>query len=229
MTLIDLQTALAARIQKACGAEIDPATLTPYLEAARAIISLQLYSQEVLAFTLSQSETTVAITLEAEEAVLAVYDILIEDNVPSYPLQDHPLPVDGSYELIYDRSVNETPSLLFIEAKYRKMYTRKVDFIQRNNSVEIIKPDGFEDIKGIIIYNALQRFEDLASWLELYLLDAALSRWITDHLITGKIGLIRVPTPDGSFEFDGGRALIALQDKIDDNVKGLSPRTFVGF
>lgn len=236
MDLEALLTKLQHRVQRECStSEVDTSHLLEMLERARYEYSRYSPSTKLFDFTLPDNETRVAILNQEGDpaSVVSVIGVFLRDPVPSFPLGQG-LGAGPSADYHQQRSwsgfveggptaydTREMPSILFTEARYRDAYYRTITYYRTENQLTLVKPQSLGgDTVGVVVYTAVREWGEMPIHDERLLLDRALAEFIDDTLVGGQAGVVRIPTPHGSFEFDGGTTLIALRDRLIDNFEG---------
>ena len=186
-------------------------------------------------FTLGVDDDAVTVLDDDEPAeIVATRGVYIKDYAASHPLGQGSgaAPVGlSSYTSQHDwyafegstppaGGVREMPSILFTEARYRDAYHREVEYLRNEHHYTIVRPRTLSSaVEGVIVYGAVRRWDELPQHAERLILDRALAEYLDDVLV-GSAGLVRIPTPHGSFEFDGGRTLLALRDRLIERFEG---------
>jgi hypothetical protein len=230
LTLDDLLPKLQHKVERSCGgAAPDTSVLVDMLERTRFEYSTYSPQLETFDFTLRDDESRVTVTKNGDPAdIVAAVGVYIEDVVPSFPLGQGfgagtigPALTwqgfEGSHAAYESR---EMPSILFTQARYRKAYYRAVSFTRNNHVFLIIRPPAMTSVTGTIVYGAAKEWDEIPRMDERIILDRSLAEFIDDTLISESAGVIRIPTPHGPFEFDGGRVLLSLRDRLIEDFKG---------
>lgn len=235
MDLEALLTKLQYRVQRECDtSEVDTTHLLEMLDRARFEYSRYSPATKTFDFTLLDTETRVAI-LDGNgdpASVVSIVGVFLRDPVSSFPLgQGYGAPLDGGYlsqrswssfnesgPMPYD--TREMPSILFTEAQYRGAYYRSVSYYRTENELIVVKPQNITDASGVIVYTAVRTWDEMPIQDERLLLDRALVEFIDDTLVKSQAGIVRIPTPHGSFEFDGGATLLSLRNHLLENFEG---------
>ena len=231
MNLDDLLPKFQHRIDRVC---VDPppdaSILEGMLDRARYDYSTYQPIERSFDFTLTDTEDRVAVLENGAPAeVVSTIGVFIHDGAPSFPLgQGHGSALDRAPEstwyafegthAAYD--AREMPSILFTHARYRRYYWREVTYYRANHDYRIIRPPTMTTVTGVILYGAVRPWEDIPAQDERLLLDRALVEFIDDTLVGETAGLIRIPTPHGSFEFDGGSVLLSLRNRLLEEFVG---------
>lgn len=242
MTLDDLLPKFQVRVERACGgAMLGVDDLSDVLERARQEYSRYSPAQGFYDFTLTDTDR-VSLLDEAGApiSVVAVFNIFLMDSVPSYPLgQGFGAPINGrGAESDWAGFTGQTswaenrdmPSILFTQAKYRDAYWVNVSWYRNGADLVVIRPLGRSRIQGVVHYGAERPWSDIPAFDERLIIDRALVEFIDTRLILSDAGRVRIPTPHGSFEFDGGAVLLSLRNKLLENFQDqLTPRmSFLG-
>lgn len=207
MNLADLQLALQGRVVKSCGgAEPDPAALTPYLDEARFDLGLHVPVRLVQEFHLGPGDTILELERDGQPAqVVYCEGVYIEERGRGDPF-DFP-------------TAPRIPADYFGAAFYRDNYARytmPVEHYRNANVLTVVKPRFTESLDGVVLYGVVPEWADLDEFQTNLIIDRAQVGFIDHILLTGKGGLVKIPTPTGPFEFDGGRVLLALRDRLMD-------------
>jgi hypothetical protein len=232
LNLSDLLPKLQNKVERSCGGVApDSSVLVDMLERARFEYSTYTPSVELFDFTLAEQDTLVVVLKDGEPAeVVSAMGVYIRDSVPSFPL------AQGHGNTTYHGRVNawpwqgfdgshsfdnrEMPSILFTQAAYRDAYYRTVSYVRNDHVFRILRPPTLERVEGVIMYGGVRAWADIPRHDERLILDRATAEFIDDTLILESAGVIRIPTPNGPFEFDGGRTLLALRDRLLEDFRG---------
>lgn len=238
MNLDTLLPKFQFRIQRACGGFTpDLDDLTDVLERARQEYSRYDPAAGFYDFTLTDSDRVSLLDGEGDPiSVVAVFGVYLQDSVPSYPLgQGLGAPRDSTSWTDFTGQTSWTeqramPSILFTQAKYRDAYWATASWYRDNHEITIVRPIGYNTITGVVHYGGERSWAQVPAFDERLILDRALVDFIDTRLILHDAGRVRIPTPHGSFEFDGGATLLSLRNHLLENFEGqLSPRlTFLG-
>ena len=236
MYLEELLPRLQHRVQRECAIDtIDASHLEELLDRARYAYSTYDPAIRFFDFGLAEDGETVEVTKDDQPAqVISTVLVAIRDYAPSFPLgQGRGAPPQGGDNLeqrawaafeggaMPEGGVFEMPSILFSEARYRDYYYREVSYYRNQHQFLIIRPRGLNgSLTGVIVYGAVRDWDELPRHHERLYLDYALAEFIDDLLVGEQAGLVRIPTPHGSFEFDGGRVLLALRDRLMERFEG---------
>ena len=215
MQLADLQAKLQSRIENRCGAGPTLDSLEGPLDHARFEYSRYTPKMKTQEFTLPLDEIRVSLRddLGEPEQVIYIEGVYVHDDVPSTPLgQGYGSSIDGGTV----GAVRELPSVYHMRSRYREKYQREVQFYRNFHEMVIVRPTTMERVVGIVVFGVVQDWADLPVFEEKYLLDRAVAEFIDQNLVSESGGLVRIPSPNGSYEFDGGRVLLSLRDKLID-------------
>lgn len=209
LDLVDLQFLLRDKVEKSCnGVQLDPVAMTPHLDNARYDYSMHQPKRKTHYQFLGEGDNTVTLLDNGQPAeVIAVTDIAIDSSYRRDP-----------YNAGHDSI--QTPSDYYVHAAYNDRYnsnTRSVSYRRDNHILYIDKPYRLNSFNIVVQYGVMREWEDIPLHHKQLILDRALADFIDQSLVQEDAGLVRIPTPDGSFEFDGGRVLLALRDRLIDN------------
>ena len=239
MKLNELLPQLEHRVQRECStSEVDTTYLEDMLDRARYEYSRYNPRVRTFDFALPNDSTLVTVLDDQQEPaqVVAAVGAYIKDYAPSAPLgqgRGAPPPTHGGTfhsqrdwhaftgEAPFASDVREMPSILFTEARYRDFYYQEVSYYRSEHVFTIIRPPALRGtVEGVIVYGAVRDWDELPQHDQRLILDRALAEFIDDTLVGGQAGLVRIPSPHGSFEFDGGRVLLALRDRLIERFEG---------
>jgi len=224
LILADLQAKLQSRIEDRCGAAPTLDSLEAALDHARYEYSRYVPHIKTKTFTLPLNEVRVSLTDDQgnPEDVVFVEGVYIKQSVPSTPLGQGTGSLQRSsfdydeFETSGNGYLRELPSVEYMRGRYRELYSREVTFYRNFHELVVVRPSLMETVEGIVLYGTAFNWDALPTMEERYILDRALAEYIDSHLVSDAGGIIRIPTPNGSFEFDGGRVLLSLRDKLID-------------
>ncbi len=203
--------------KSACeGASTD--LLVAVLEEAR--VEYSMHSPTTKIFTVIMNDLNPVITLEEEPfAVTAVYISSSQYQTglefPSDFFNVRPYFMPGSS---YD------PALARVEHMYQDYTTEEASFIRNDNQIRITSSFSFGS-KVEIYVSTMRNWNEVPEWGKPTIVKLALIKLI-DRVTTSSEGLMRIPTPSGYFEFDGGRVMQNLRTKLaDETYTTLKSRT----
>src|SRR5690625_2037984 len=243
MDIVQLRAKLARRFRRTCeGANADPSdgALEDALETARRELSKKFPKTMMFEFR-AGSDGVVDITVddngtEVPAQVLSVTGVYIRDRGwAGLPYQSGPSEIFGN------------PSLGFMDSKLRDSFNRPVDFTRQGNRLKLIGrltdyPELSEvnlwhitDVnlpatyRGIILYHTMMEWDDIPEWMEELIITRALIS-IMDDAVISKDGVIRLPSPMGYFEFDGGHNFRLMRENLKAQWESdTTPGTFAMF
>lgn len=225
MHLVDLQAKLQSRIENRCGAGPTLDALEGPLDHARYEYSRYVPRMKSQPFSLPENEIRVSLrdSVGDPEQVVFVEGVYTEGDVPSSPLGQG---YGSTPEDIDPDLYKELPNIYYMQSRYREKYKHEVEFYRNFHELVVVRHRTMGTLKGVVLFGTVHEWADLPVFEEKYILDRAMAEFIDQHLVSEMGGLIRIPTPNGSFEFDGGRVLIALRDRLVDGFEDyLAPRT----
>lgn len=227
MTLEDLRNQVLQYIRKQCGGvDADPSAVPDeLLEAARIEYGRHRPVLEVLPFSLSGDENLVQLPDVELVTVMAAYHMNLNR------MGDNLIPPDGS----------GWPSLRFIDARFRDVFGPQLEFMELPEGVYIIRevegargyPDltvgsdhyyhyhfepgnySVDPLEGALVIAKLPSWEQLPVSALTLLTKYAFSEWALQAVVQ-KNGLLRVPTGDGYFEYDGGKYVLMVANGMRD-------------
>ena len=206
MNPTDLRDQVLQYITRECGGAIADPSAVPeaMLEAARVEYGRHRPVYEVLPFTLGDHDDEVELPDVEIVAVVSVH------HVRTGRMGENLLPPEGS----------GWPSLAFIDARFRDIFGPSLAFIEMPGKVHIVRevPEArgyfpHEDLEGAIVFARLPSWEEIPHSALPLLTKYAFSDWLHQAVVQRK-GVLRIPTGDGYFEYDGGKYILMLADKL---------------
>lgn len=222
MVFEDLQGRLLQRVQRQLSSPpIDPEQLVDSLEHARSEYNRFSPRVEVFEFYLADGDEHVAI-LNPDNSPVEVFSCFGVYGKFTGPVSD---------PFGFVNQGASMPSNAFFNARYRDAYKHELLYYRNHHEFIITRPSvNVREVEGVIVYGTGHTWAQLPALDEKILLDRALAEWLDNVLVQGSAGLVRIPTPHGSFEFDGGRILLSLRDKLIEGFESklFSRLTFTG-
>lgn len=211
MDITQLRGKLARRFRSKCsGANADPSdsSLEDALDTARRELGKKFPKPELYDFS-ADSNGVVELVEDIDGVtepiqVISVTGVYIQDRGwAGYPHKSSPSEIFGA------------PSLGIMDSKIRDSFNRSVDFIRHGHKLRIVErleaPN--RGIKGIALINRPLEWADIPEWQEELIIKRALIAILEDGVIN-KDGLVRLPSPMGYFEFDGGHNFRQMRDNL---------------
>lgn len=201
-----------------CGASSDEAkncqsitteTLIDVLEEARIEYSTYQPMQRILKFAVSSYNPEIELGFEP----YAVTGVYVNDSYGYGPGYDYEAGVPRLGRSPYLARYFADPALARVDNTYLDYSTPEATYIRAGTKIFITSPLSPAS-QATVHLSGIRDWSEMPEWAEVTLVKLGLIKLI-DRVTTSSEGLLRIPTPTGYFEFDGGRVMQNLRSKLE--------------
>lgn len=211
------QCGASAEVQSACKG-VDSAVLEEILEESRIFYGQYNPITRVVPFRLDAGVYTVVLDTEP----LAVEGVYVNQRAHAMlPVSNHlaNLYADPEYSsAAHPGRFSAAQSRL--DAMYEDYNTPEVGWQKIGNTLRLLPPLEWP-LVGEVHIAAIREWDEIPIWAQTPIIKLSLVA-LVDRFTSNAGGLLRIPTPNGYFEFDGGRVMQNMRSKLEtEAMRGL--------